>query len=444
MSISKEQLKLDLETLHTDINDCLHVFVHGDEEATVPLGGEETDSLRRMVKKVNDAQNDITEEIKGYAKEASDSAKEATERADEIKSLKVHATTLEPGASATATYNPMTGTMEMGVPKGDKGEQGEPGKDGTGVNILDAFDDVSELPAAGQPGDGYMVGRDLYVWSVSENGWKNAGPIQGEKGNTGDKGDQGDQGPPGSDATVPDATPNVAGKVMLAEVGNKESIDKAETPAGAQDKADKAKADAINSAKAYTDEEITKLPKGGGFNTRRVITTTSTFSVPVTGWYEVMCIGGGHRGGNGLQNYSTGGGGGAGEVVADFIYLEKGQTVSVTIGSGSGGTTSFGTYLNARGGNVGTYSSTSQSGVGGAGYPAGENGRVASTGINVCGANGGDNGTPYGGGGGGGSSSNVANTGGKPGGNGTAASGINSGNGGPGAVILKFNDPDKG
>ena len=183
---------------------------------------------------------------------------------------------------------------------------------------------------------------------------------------------------------------------------------------------------------------------GGGFNTRRVIAASGTFTAPVTGWYEVMCIGGGNAGGVGTLNYSTAGGGGAGEVVEDFIYLEKGQTISVTIGSGNGGTTSFGTKLTARGGGIGGNGSTSQAGIAGTGYPAGESGRVASTGINTCGPNGGDNGTPYGGGGGGGSSSNTANTGGRPGGNGTAASGTARGNGGPGAVILKFNDPDKG
>lgn len=93
--------------------------------------------------------------------------------------------------------------------KGDKGDtgpqgpQGEKGADGTGVTILGSFGSLEELEAAhptGNAGDAYLVNGDLYVWSPTEEGWKNAGNIQGPQGETGpqgDKGDKGDTGPKG-------------------------------------------------------------------------------------------------------------------------------------------------------------------------------------------------------------------------------------------------------
>ena len=118
---------------------------------------------------------------------------------------------------------------EQGIqgPKGDKGDQGErgaqgpkgdQGKDGTGVNILGSYDTVEKLLEAhpiGVIGDSYLVMGNLYVWSSTENSWKNVGSIKGPqgeaftydmfteeqlaalKGPKGDKGEQGIQGPKG-------------------------------------------------------------------------------------------------------------------------------------------------------------------------------------------------------------------------------------------------------
>lgn len=78
-------------------------------------------------------------------------------------------------------------------PKGDKGDPGEKGADGTGVNIKGSFDREEDLPLSGnQENDAYMVNGDLYVWSINEDKWINAGQIQGPKGDPGPKGDKGD------------------------------------------------------------------------------------------------------------------------------------------------------------------------------------------------------------------------------------------------------------
>lgn len=81
------------------------------------------------------------------------------------------------------------------------GNTGPQGADGTGVSILGSFDTYAALVAAhpaGSPGESYMVGGDLYVWSESEGAWKNVGQIQGPQGPKGDTGATGPQGPAGA------------------------------------------------------------------------------------------------------------------------------------------------------------------------------------------------------------------------------------------------------
>jgi len=89
-------------------------------------------------------------------------------------------------------------------PKGDTGSIGPQGEQGAGVNILGSFNTEQELRDAhptGSPGDAYMVGPEMWVWSVDD--WINVGNIQGPQGdigpqgNIGPKGDQGIQGEKG-------------------------------------------------------------------------------------------------------------------------------------------------------------------------------------------------------------------------------------------------------
>lgn len=97
-----------------------------------------------------------------------------------------------------------------------------------------------------------------------------------------------------------------------------------------------------------------------------IILTSGTWTVPETGTYKVVCVGGGGNGGSGsgsAYGWSSGklytatggggGGGGAGQVITQTLSLTKDQQIAVTIGGPGGGGTSFGTYITASGGGNG-------------------------------------------------------------------------------------------
>ena len=65
-------------------------------------------------------------------------------------------------------------------PIGPAGPQGIQGETGAGLEILDRYATLAELQAAhptGNPGDAYMVGDHLYIWSVSTSAWVDAGTL---------------------------------------------------------------------------------------------------------------------------------------------------------------------------------------------------------------------------------------------------------------------------
>ncbi len=108
--------------------------------------------------------------------------------------------------------------VQFTAPQGPKGDKGE---DGTGVTILGSYDSESALKAAhstGEPGDAYLVGGDLYVWSTSENKWVNVGNIRGPRGEKGDTGSKGDTGAAGTNATITGATASVDSNVGTPSV----------------------------------------------------------------------------------------------------------------------------------------------------------------------------------------------------------------------------------
>lgn len=134
-------------------------------------------------------------------------------------------------------------TGERG-PKGDtgatgpRGEQGPAGKDGTGVTILGSYTSLDALKTAhptGSPGDAYLIEGYLYVWSASDNEWKNVGKIQGPQGERGPKGETGDTGPTGpkgdkgdTGATGPAGEPGAPGHTPVAGTDYYTAADKAE------------------------------------------------------------------------------------------------------------------------------------------------------------------------------------------------------------------------
>lgn len=63
---------------------------------------------------------------------------------------------------------------------------------GAGIEIRGTLESEAELPAKGSPGDAYIIGSDIYVWS--NNAWSNAGTFRGPQGDQGPQGIQGPQG----------------------------------------------------------------------------------------------------------------------------------------------------------------------------------------------------------------------------------------------------------
>ena len=65
-------------------------------------------------------------------------------------------------------------------PIGPEGPRGIQGETGAGLEILDRYATLADLQAAhptGNPGDAYMVGDHLYIWSVSTSAWVDAGTL---------------------------------------------------------------------------------------------------------------------------------------------------------------------------------------------------------------------------------------------------------------------------
>ena len=127
---------------------------------------------------------------------------------------------------------------------------------------------------------------------------------------------------------------------------------------------------------------------GGSYNKIDTVTTSGTYTAPVTGWYKVTMIGGGGGGGASYYNSTDvtnsvgGGGGGSGGITTAYTYLATGATLTVTIGAGGeggaanvegyatdGGNTVVTELGHANGGNKGL---GGWSGVGGAGADAGQ------------------------------------------------------------------------
>jgi len=76
------------------------------------------------------------------------------------------------------------------------GLAGKQGPVGPGVNIRGVLPSTAELPPTGEPGYGYVIEGDLWVWGNGDV-WTNVGPFRGPQGETGAQGPQGERGPQG-------------------------------------------------------------------------------------------------------------------------------------------------------------------------------------------------------------------------------------------------------
>ncbi len=106
-------------------------------------------------------------------------------------------------ASITDTGSGTEHILNFVIPRGATGEQGPQGPTGpagTSINILGSYNSLEDLQKdhqEGNPGDGYLIDGNLYVWSENENTWKDVGQIRGPQGLKGDPGEPGQMGPRG-------------------------------------------------------------------------------------------------------------------------------------------------------------------------------------------------------------------------------------------------------
>lgn len=295
--------------------------------------------------------------------------------------------------------------------KGDKGDQGEPGIQGpSGADGADGAQGPvgPEGPPGpqGEPGPTGPQGEPGEPGAAGEPGlppehkWEGTALAfmqpDGEWGQLVDL-----RGPTGSTATVPIATSEIAGKVKPqtdAESGlNLESdgtlsVKKASDSefgsvrlqadgplyADADGNLAVRTATATKSGVVMTSTTATastvpiagssgKLDKSWAiltmFNTKTVITSSTTWKSPVSGWARVTVIGGGAGGCTGYANNFTGvsaAGGCSGETLVEYVQLAADTSYSVTIGAGgstgtweagggAGGSTSFNS-ITAKGG----------------------------------------------------------------------------------------------
>lgn len=196
-------------------------------------------------------------------------------------------------------------------------------------------------------------------------------------------------------------------------------------------------------------------------NTRAILTTSGSWTAPVTGWYKFLIIGGGGGGGGGNNSSSQhigGGGGASGERLELYKYVIANTALTYTIGAAgsggasntdgsSGGNTTItinGTTHTALGGTKGQRSNNGAGSAVGTGLSAGFPGNSGAAGYSVSGLGG------SGGGPGGGASTQStasdANAVGYGGGGagGAAISGgssLGGGNGYQGCIVIDYFDP---
>lgn len=106
-------------------------------------------------------------------------------------------------ASIVDTGNGNIHILNFNIPRGETGPtgaMGPTGPAGTSVTILGSFSNYDELKKehpTGQAGNSYLVGDNLYVWSVDDGDWIDVGLIRGPEGKVGPTGDTGPRGAQG-------------------------------------------------------------------------------------------------------------------------------------------------------------------------------------------------------------------------------------------------------
>jgi hypothetical protein len=129
----------------------------------------------------------------------------------ELLSERPAASTLSPGDAVFVNENKMLYQVnELGVfgpginiegPQGERGEQGPQGETGASIQIMGSYPNLGELQTehpTGNPGEGYLIGPNLYVYGINPVGggteWYDVGEVKGPKGDQGIQGLRGFKG----------------------------------------------------------------------------------------------------------------------------------------------------------------------------------------------------------------------------------------------------------
>ncbi len=365
------------------------------------------------------------------AEAAAGSENRAAESAASILELQVEVATLDPGLPASGDYDPETGILHLGIPKGDSGASAI----ATPTSLGSVMPQTGDEDGLSLEKDGKLRVREADATRrgsvlASVTAAANAVPQAGEDGTLDESWLQ------PVIQMIEDASPGIASKDALGLVK-------------------------IGTGLAIRIDGTLDVVS----NEKEVVFTTSNsaWKVPETAVYRVTCIGGGGTGGKGgtsndESSAAGGGGGGASIIKTITVALEKGNTVAITVG-GPGGTSSFGSYISSAAGATGGAANVNTPGTpgsneatagtsGNTGYFTGGTGgkgangygtdAVASNGSSGWGSGvgrpagpGGAGGKGYGAGGGGGGGSAKAF-------NGESKTGGNGGKGSQGVVIINY------
>ena len=104
-------------------------------------------------------------------------------------------------------------------PEGPQGALGPRGEAGPPLAIQGTLASTGDLPATGNPGEGYLINGELHVWNEDAQVWDNVGDLQGPAGEDGPEGPQGALGPQGPQGAVgPEGPAGPAGADGVAEL----------------------------------------------------------------------------------------------------------------------------------------------------------------------------------------------------------------------------------
>lgn len=165
MDCSSIEGLLEAATAITVYRDLLDKWLHGTETEDVLLGGVLVPTLRKLVAMIDERESHAAQEVVDEAVQAvvvlrnqmTELAAEVQSKLDAIGTLDAQVTaTLEPDEAATVDYDPQSGVLAFGIPRGRDGGVGPAGPAGSVIaGYLDSGMPgrvVANYIDAGEPG----------------------------------------------------------------------------------------------------------------------------------------------------------------------------------------------------------------------------------------------------------------------------------------------------